>query len=777
MNAADRRLSEALRAARWRSALDVALCALPLAGLAAAVGWRAGGGPAAAIATTLALLATGAVLVWRLRREDLPRLLRRLDARQRQFEDSAGLLLAGEPSLGPLQRLQRERLRQRLGEAPAPDLRLPWSRRRNLLAWLLALPLAAGVLLWPVPERERAAVRETAAAGGAGAAAPRLVAHTLRIEPPAYTALPARQVDGLEAKAPTGSRLRWALRFSPRPAAAALVFHDGARLELARDGDTWRASHVLERATLYRVVAEGAPARPPPPLQRLDAIVDRAPRVRVLAPERTLTQMQPGQRSWALAFQASDDYGVATEARLRVTLARGTGENISFEERGRTLRGAGERTERRFEARLDLAELALAPGEDLVVQLEVRDNRAPRPQSARSPSLILRRPAEPVADVAGLEGLARKVLPAYFRSQRQIIIDAEALLAQRARLDGEAFLARSDRIGVDQRLLRLRYGQFLGEESEGGPRPLPTADADDHAHEDAASTGPVLPIDDFGQEPRAGESDGDAGHGEDGHDHADGGEIHQGVEEAAGSSAAAGPGDDHDHAGAGAEPGGMVFGRAQDVLAEFGHTHDIPEAATLLDPQTRETLRGALREMWQSELHLRQGAPAEALPYAYRALELIKQVQQADRIYLARVGPELPPIDPSRRLGGEREGIARRALPAAAAERDADVPARLWRALGEDADAAAETADLAALEAWLRDNEPSLEDPLALVAAIDALRNAPGCDDCRRALRALLWTALAPPPAAVPRREAGDAQARRYLDALGPGALDRERAR
>ena len=61
----------------------------------------------------------------------------------------------------------------------------------------------------------------------------------------------------------------------------------------------------------------------------------------------------------------------------------------------------------------------------------------------------------------------QKTLPAYFRSQRQIIIDSEALLAERAALDEAKFLARADAIGVDQKILRLRYGQFLGEESEG----------------------------------------------------------------------------------------------------------------------------------------------------------------------------------------------------------------------------------------------------------------------------------------------------------------------
>src|SRR5690606_1921378 len=90
----------------------------------------------------------------------------------------------------------------------------------------------------------------------------------------------------------------------------------------------------------------------------------------------------------------------------------------------------------------------------------------------------------------------------------------------------------------------------------------------------------------------------------------------------------AAPDDDHGHA---EEPQRQAtFGEAQDMVEQFGHTHDHAEAATLLDPVTRELLRSALDEMWQSELNLRQAKPELALPHANRALAFIKQVQQAE---------------------------------------------------------------------------------------------------------------------------------------------------
>ena len=96
----------------------------------------------------------------------------------------------------------------------------------------------------------------------------------------------------------------------------------------------------------------------------------------------------------------------------------------------------------------------------------------------------------------------------------------------------------------------------------------------------------------------------------------------------------------------------------------------------------------------------------------------------------------------------------------------------MWRAL-EEAPGAAPVEwepQLQALERWLHDNEPRVPDPLAFVAAIDAVRGDPQCIECRRSLRGLLWTALSRPPAHVPRREQGDASGARYLDALRGGS-------
>jgi hypothetical protein len=688
--------------ARRRALLNDLLLVLPIVATLAALAWRGGGLPLGA-----ALLALGAglglLIAWRrAARFDRQWLVRKLDGSRRDMEDSAELLFADPQTLGGLQALQRERLFDRL-EAGSPDaLAADWSRRPIMVAWIVAAVVVVAAATWPRGEDRPVVLSPSAERVPAVAGVPRLVGQNVRIIPPAYTGLPLRDEPRLDVRAPQGSRLEWTLRFEPEAEVPALVTLAGAKLELRRSGDVWIASRVLDASFLYRV-DPAAGRGPVPPLHRVDAIPDAPPSIRVVSPAESLSMVTAGQRSWTPAFAVTDDYGVAANARLRITLAMGEGENITFTEREIAVTGSGSPRDRRFARRLDFDALGFGPGGDLVVQLIVRDNRSPRPQEVRGPSLILRWPSAGAAEGSGLEGMVNTTLPAYFRSQRQIIIDAEALVAQRRRLTADRYLERSTGIGGDQEILRGRYSQFLGGESEGEPE-LPTSDGAE-AHSD-----------------------------DDGHDH-------------------------------GARTAPSTFGAPEDVLAQFGHPHDDSPAASL-DPETRELLRQAVDAMWQAEVELKQGHPDLALPHANRALNFIKEVQRATRIFLQRVGPELPPIDATRRMTGKREGIESRRLPIAPVEAADGPVAAAWRALGQGPDAVRGPIAFGDLERWIEANADRLPDPLALSGALDAVRRDPDCDACRQRLRALLWTAMERPPANLIRRRPADEAGARYLGAL-----------
>ncbi|UXA51366.1 DUF4175 domain-containing protein [Xanthomonas prunicola] len=746
-------LQQAWWAARRRQAAGVLVFGLPLAAVPAALAWRTGAQAAVVALLLVGLLALGGVALLAARRLDQTWLIRRLD-RDPDLEDSSDVLFTPVTQLGPLQTLQRQRLEQRLRSIPR-DLRPAWPWQRAWPWSVLGVFACGALLLWPQPAAQRPPPADRVAAARASSGAPTLRQAQLRSSPPAYTGLPAARLPGLDARVPTGTRLDWQLQVSPAARSVALRLTDGRTVALVRQGGSaaWQGHWVAERASLYRILIDGAPADRQ--LHRLDVLPDRPPQVRVLAPEQSLVLWTPANGPWTLRFEASDDYAVAASAELRLTLAQGSGENITFTTQRRMLTGSGAARQRSFATTLQPQALGMAAGDDLIAQLIVHDTRQPGPQEGRSASVILRWPPPEQTMAAGLEASVKRTLPAYFRSQRQIIIDAEALLKEKPRLDAATFLKRSDAIGVDQRLLRLRYGQFLGEESEGAPQGPPTTDApptSDAPADDLPTAD--MPTADAPSAPAAA-SDTHAGHDHDSHDqHA----------HATEPGAAALDDHDHDHGGSNGRPERSSFGQAENVLAEFGHTHDHAEAATLLDPQTRALLRAALDQMWQSEGELRQGHPERALPYANKALGFIKQVQQAERIYLARVGTQLPPIDPSRRLSGDRAGLGDRAA-GLDTRPDPDPSAlQLWDALGEATPVP--DATLARYAQWLQTRQDRLHDPLSLAAAVETLRAEPECASCRAQLRAQVWRTLLAPPAAPYRRAAPDARGQRYLDAL-----------
>ncbi|MEP7044140.1 MAG: DUF4175 family protein [Dokdonella sp.] len=726
----DPRLERIRRAAAQRRRAVVALCAAPIVFALVVLAARIGGSLAAAIVASVAL-AAAAMLAWRASHNvDAQWIARRLDTLP-QMDDSAALLYRDAGTLSNLQRLQQARLRTRLADVAA-DLRPAWSWQRVAAAFGAAVVLLLIAASWR-PSAPIGADADKAAPAPKQNSTTALAQVQLDIEAPAYTGVAPRSEAALETKAPEGSHIRWKLRFDPSPQAAALQFHDGSRTALTRSGETWSGEHVLATSTLYRIVLDAAPPLTDDRLYRLDAIADRAPEVRVLQPEKTLTLLDPQQKTWDLAFYASDDYGIA-KADLQITLAQGNGENIKFKEQTVALTGEpgdaslGQRTQR-YRHTLDLAALGVAQGDDVVVKLAVSDNREPTPNTTRSASFILRWPAELSGESAGMEGIVQKTMPAYFRSQRQIIIDTEALIADKPQLDEGKFLARADAIGVDQKILRLRYGQFLGEESESHAE-----HDDDHAHAAAV----------------AGKSFNEALHDP---------KAEAQIDALAQAHAA------HERSTPAAP---AKFGQEGNTVAEYGHVHDIAEAATLLDPDTKATLKSALAEMWQSELNLRQGKPDEALPYEHRALDYIKQVQQSTRIYLARVGLELPVPDEARRLSGERKDLADRVGTLTAAAGDAATIVELWRVL-----ATQDTPDWDAAEAWVHARTSTLPDALAVLAAIDRARRDAACVECRVQLRNLLWPLLTVPATAAAVRAEPDLAGRAYLDALQAAAKNR----
>lgn len=643
------------------------------------------------ISAVTALLAVAAC--WHaLQRMDLNWLVRRLDAGHAVLQDSSGLLLQPAAELGALQRLQRGRVTDQLRQLDAEASQLAIPRRRIVLSCIAAL--LAGLFAWLHSMPPQPSAPDLATTGRLSSSAG-IASGAIRITPPVYTDKPVRRVAGLDAQTEQGATLHWTLQLQESADTVALHFHDGMRVQLQGRGRDWQGEGVREQAGLYRMAQDGV-VDEQQPRHRIDVLLDQAPRIDVLQPEQTLTLMAGDQWTQQLDFQVSDDYGIDAVS-VHVTHAHGSGENVQFREERISLEPVresreGDRVVAHYNHLLALEGLGVEPGDDVVVRIVATDNRLPQANISRSASHILRWSMRAALAMDSLEGTLQPVLPAYFRSQRQIIIDTEQLIEESEALGADELLARSDSIGVDQRILRLRYGQFLGEETDVG----------DH--------GP-------------------------GHDEGD---------------------DEH---GAVA-----TFDRDADALLEaYGHSHDDRDAATLFDPVTRETLRSALNAMWDAERHLRSGEPQAALPHEYLALENIKKVQEASRIYLERSGLETTPLNPERRLTGERDDLQPREQQLAPLDDDAAISAA-WSAV-----AANSQPDWSTLEQWLRQtqqDDATEEGLLAILQAMDALRADPQCAPCRQQLLAGLWSRLPIPPAGLHPRASVPAYTEAWLQAV-----------
>lgn len=624
-------------------------------------------------AAVLAILASRRFLV---RVED-GALARHLDRAEPLAEESAELLLRPESGLTLFDRLQRRRVEASLTGVALP---LPGDRRADRAAIGGAAGLLAATALLLLPSEAMLGHSPEPGASPSANPPPALAGVLVEIRPPRYTGRPVREQQELEIDAEEGSEIRWTLRLTGRAPSPRIVTSAGDTIALrATEGGALEGGLSATRSLLYQLLLDSMPDAG---IHRLVVRVDAAPEVTVLRPAPRSELTAGASLRVPVEVMVSDDHGVAS-AELVATVTTGSGEGVRFREQRVALPAARRaRGGSVIRSELDLVDLGMAPGDELYFHVVALDRKTPVPNRGRSATVFLSLADTAAASPALVAGIALPVAPEYFRSQRQIIIDTERLIADATRLPTDIFRERSNAIGMDQGLLRLRYGEFTGEEFEG------------------------------------------------------------------------------------------------EVAAGETHDHDSEENATLLATSVKATLKAAIAEMWEAELRLRTYRPGEALAFEYRALELLKSVQQASRAYVQRVGFEPPPLEVDRRrLTGNIRGVRSRATAdssVVADDRSATrgaLPALRELAAGALASAAhvallsAAEDELARLAVAGGDRHFEALRRLRILRA--AWRDGSRCDGCLAAAEAALLASLpAPPPNTAPGN-AGGRLARRYLEYLG----------
>ena len=498
-----------------------------------------------------------------------------------QLEESSGLLLKPTTGLNLLEQLQLSKVEYAFAEVPSLPQQFTKRFKTALIVAVAAIMVSFAISkihynwaavsnkLWNNQQgASKAQVPEKIL--------PQIASVSLKITPPAYTGRPCREQDKFTIDAEEGAAVTWTIHTNVAVKDAWLLCNEKEKLKLTASGGdqtTWTTTKTIDQPGFYQVAIDGKLSD----LYQVQVIKDAAPIIRIKTPKQ-YTHIDAGEAPKVnLSVNLADDYGL-TDALIFATVAKGSGEGVKFKEYKLNFSTSFQQHNRQYDVQklIDLPALNMEPGDELYFYVQAQDNHQ---QTSRTDVYIVS--IQDTAQLLSMDGIvgASNLKPEFFRSERQIIIDTQQLLKDKDSISTDAFNKRCNDLGIDQKLLRLRYGKFLGEEDESGKE----------------GNDELAKVENF-------------------------------------SNAA-------------------MF---QDAYTD---KHDNAEDATFLEPAVKEQLKATLTEMWKAELQLRMFKPTDALPFEYKALRLLKDLQQKSRAYVAKTSYNPPPLKNEKRLTGDLSKI------------------------------------------------------------------------------------------------------------------------
>lgn len=450
------------------------------------------------------------------------------------------------------------------------------------------------------------------------------------ITSPAYTKLPSRTAKQSSLEIVEGSTVSWKIKTNKPVDQLFIVFSDGDTMNI-RSGSF---SKTFNQSDFYQIGIKDAAYNYNSDYHAIKVVLDEKSEVVISGiKEYSKIDYQPDYK-FSFDIMIDDDYGLE-DAFISATVAKGSGESVKFREKKFDLKSF-KKGSKHFSGShgFSTSEFEMEPGDELFFYVSAKDNYPKAEHWSKSVTHFVSIKDTTTYVYTDDSGLQVDLMPDFFRSQRQIIIDSEKLIAEKSSLDIDTFKQRSNALGFDQKLLRLKYGQFLGEENESGiaiNNEL-SFEEDDHDH------------------------DGDHDHD---HDHGGASEALQGARDLLSQFM-----HDHDHE----EEVGLLMStkgteKREDParptwVEELSHNHDDSEVATFHNISVKSKLKAALSVMWDAELHLRLYDPSSSLPFQYESLELLQEVKNHARIYVHRIGFDPPIIKEQEiRLEGDQDKI------------------------------------------------------------------------------------------------------------------------
>jgi hypothetical protein len=503
-----------------------------------------------------------------------------LDASYPELEESSSIVLMPSTSLNFLQQLQLAKINSALNNIPSGHKY--FTRRLRLSAFLLVAVLALAFIVNKVNYRWGISGLSTGEKGifpentVKETILPQVESVAVVVKPPAYTHLAEHRQSKFTLTVAEGALVSWNIKTTAPVKKMSLLFNDQEILTLKGDAEhtQWSADKVIIKSGFYQAVIDGKRSD----LYQVEVIKDLPPVIQIETPKQ-YTYIDVGEKPQVLLnATVTDDYGIS-DATIFATIAKGSGEAVKFKEQKIPFDVSFSGNERKYGLKkmIDLKALTMEPGDELYFYMQARDNHA---QLGRTEVYIVS--IQDTAQLLSMDGIlgSGNIKPEYFRSERQIILDDEQLLKEKDTLSVDKFKERSNDLGTDQKLLRLRYGKFLGEEAEGNI-------GDPRLEENNQHTDP------------------------------------------------------------------KDFGDGAKIIDAYTDKHDNAEDAQFFDPTVKAQLKATLTEMWKAELQLRLYQPREALPFAYKALRLLKDLQQKSRSYVAKTSYNPTPLKMEKRLSGD----------------------------------------------------------------------------------------------------------------------------
>jgi hypothetical protein len=535
------------------------------------------------------------------------------------LKESADLILRDDKDLSPLEKLQKMKTEERLEEI-YPTIKIPHHVGQAAGVFIVAVAVSAGLTSFKKePDKTKEIVGRPGKMGDVVRDLPASIQKaTIKISPPAYTQVNKKTSADFNLQIEEGSLVEWEITFNGQVITPRIILSGRDSLSLVGKGNTFKANQNFTNSGFYQLAwmkADGITQYSD--YYKIDVVKDRQPDIVVEKLNQFVELQLADNLKIDLQTTISDDYGLRN-ANIIATVSKGSGEAIKFREEKLAFDAPKQMSGKKVHATklIDLLKLGLEPGDELYFYIEASDAKTPLPNIARTETYFIA-----LQDTTSLEtsvdgSLGVDLMPEYFRSQRQIIIDTEKLLKDKKNISRQSFDDRSNSLAHDQKVLRLRYGEFLGEEFESNIGPS------SHSEENEADVTETF-----------------------GHSH-DTENEHNLVEEKNESK----------------EHGSEKQHGKENPLDEFVHAHDSDDEATFFIKSIKTKLKAAITIMWDAELHLRLSQPDKSLPHQYKALKLLKEISQDSRIYVHRTGFDPPPLKEDKRLTGDLSEIGNSTL-------------------------------------------------------------------------------------------------------------------